>query len=175
MDTKTPPVSTSAEVKNVQEKYADVTLRLLEDHGDDFGRLTPDNEKKLRRKLYFHIIFLLSVINIMLFVSSLRHISNTYTNRYRLINPHLDMLQFLGFLKRRVYQRPSTIISTHFSMLVSFSPWKITKIIPLIGFFRIPRGSGAWALPPTATPIWQICERNHIFLGNCHLASLRCH
>ncbi|CAI7618584.1 unnamed protein product [Penicillium pancosmium] len=61
MDTKRPPVSTSAEFKTVQEKYADVTLRLLEDHGDDFGPLTPEKEKKLRRKLYFHIMFLLSI------------------------------------------------------------------------------------------------------------------
>lgn len=53
----------------VQEKNADVTLRLLEDHGDQFGPLTDEAEKKLRRKLYLRVMLLLSAINIMLFVS----------------------------------------------------------------------------------------------------------
>jgi hypothetical protein len=78
MDTKKPPVSISNEVKTVQEKYADVTLRLLEDHGDDFELLTPEKEKTLRRKLYFHIMLLLSVINIMLFVSYFGRLANSH-------------------------------------------------------------------------------------------------
>lgn len=53
----------------VEEKNADVTLRLVEEHGDQFGPLTPEAEKKLRRKLYLRIMVLLSAINIMLFVS----------------------------------------------------------------------------------------------------------
>lgn len=57
----------------VQEKNADVTLRLLEEHGDQFGPLTPEAEKKLRRKLYLRIMTLLSAINIMLFVSCTSH------------------------------------------------------------------------------------------------------
>ena len=52
----------------VNEKYADVTLRILKDHGDEFGPLTPDKEKKLRRKLYWHVMGLLSAINLLLFV-----------------------------------------------------------------------------------------------------------
>lgn len=56
-------------VQTVQESYADVTLRLVEEHGDEFGPLTPEKEKKLRRKLYFYIMGLMSVINIVLFVS----------------------------------------------------------------------------------------------------------
>lgn len=110
MDSKKPPVSTFAEVKTVQEKYADVTLRLLEDHGDAFGPLTPEKDKKLRRKLYLHIMFLHSVINIILFVSSFSDFNNGHADRYRLTNQHLDMLRFLGFLKRQVYRRRSTII-----------------------------------------------------------------
>ena len=55
--------------KTVQEKFADATLRLVEDHGDSVGPLTPEGEKKLRRKLYLRIMLLLSAINIMLFVS----------------------------------------------------------------------------------------------------------
>ena len=55
--------------QTVAEKYADVTLRLVEDHGDDFGPLTPEKEKSLRRKLYLHIMLLISAINLMLFVS----------------------------------------------------------------------------------------------------------
>lgn len=55
--------------QTVAEKYADVTLRLIEDHGDEFGPLTPEKEKSLRRKLYLHIMLLISAINIILFVS----------------------------------------------------------------------------------------------------------
>ncbi|EEY18165.1 cysteine transporter [Verticillium alfalfae VaMs.102] len=54
--------------KSVEERNADVTLRLLEEHGDKFGPLTPEAEKKLRRKLYLRVMLLLSAINIMLFV-----------------------------------------------------------------------------------------------------------
>lgn len=63
-----PEVSGHSNQKTVQEKNADVTLRLLEEHGDKFGELTPEAEKKLRRKLYLRIMLLLSAINIMLFV-----------------------------------------------------------------------------------------------------------
>ncbi|KAF7561612.1 hypothetical protein G7046_g2530 [Stylonectria norvegica] len=52
----------------VSEKYADVTLRIVEDHGKDFGPLTPENEKKLRRKLYLYVMGLLSAINLLLFI-----------------------------------------------------------------------------------------------------------
>ncbi|KAM9873462.1 cysteine transporter (major facilitator superfamily transporter) [Verticillium dahliae] len=54
--------------KSVEERNADVTLRLLEEHGDKFGPLTPEAEKKLRRKLYLRVMLLLSAVNIMLFV-----------------------------------------------------------------------------------------------------------
>ena len=57
--------------KTVAEKYADVTLRLVEDHGNDFGPLTPEKETKLRRKLYLHIMVLVSAVNFMLFVGNL--------------------------------------------------------------------------------------------------------
>lgn len=56
--------------KTVSAKYADVTLRLLEEHGDKVGPLTPEIEKKLRRKLYLRLIVLVSAINIVLFVRS---------------------------------------------------------------------------------------------------------
>lgn len=61
--------TTPSKGKTVAEKNADVTLRLLEKHGDEFGPLTPEAEKKLRRKLYLRLMTLLSAINIMLFVS----------------------------------------------------------------------------------------------------------
>uniref|UniRef100_L2G1V2 Cysteine transporter n=1 Tax=Colletotrichum fructicola (strain Nara gc5) TaxID=1213859 RepID=L2G1V2_COLFN len=63
-----PSVKSPPKGKTVSEKNADVTLRLLEQHGDDFGPLTPEADKKLRRKLYWRIMTLLSAINIMLFV-----------------------------------------------------------------------------------------------------------
>lgn len=66
-DSTTSPIPQEAETV-VNEKYADVTLRILEDHGDEFGPLTPDKEKELRRKLYWHVMGLLSGINLLLFV-----------------------------------------------------------------------------------------------------------
>ena len=62
-------IQINTHVQAVQEAYADITLRIVEEHGDEFGPLTPEKEKKLRRKLYFHIMVLVSVINIILFVS----------------------------------------------------------------------------------------------------------
>jgi hypothetical protein len=53
----------------VLEKYADVTLRFIEEHGDTVGPLTPERDTKLRWKLYWHIMLLLSLTNLMLFVS----------------------------------------------------------------------------------------------------------
>ncbi|KAH6990102.1 major facilitator superfamily domain-containing protein [Ilyonectria destructans] len=52
----------------ISEKYADVTLRIVEDHGKDFGPLTPEKEKKLQWKLYLHVMGLLSAINLLLFI-----------------------------------------------------------------------------------------------------------
>lgn len=57
----------------VEEKYADETLRIVEEHGDEFGPLTPEAEKKLVRKLYWHVMGMLSAINILLFVSKQNH------------------------------------------------------------------------------------------------------
>ncbi|KAB8274811.1 major facilitator superfamily domain-containing protein [Aspergillus minisclerotigenes] len=61
-------ITTRRAAKTVEEKYADVTLRIIEDHGDEFGPLSPEKEKKLRRKLYLNIMVLLSAINIVLFI-----------------------------------------------------------------------------------------------------------
>lgn len=60
--------STQQAHATVAEKYADITLKIIEDHGSEFGPLTPEKEKKLRRKLYLHIMVLLSAINIVLFI-----------------------------------------------------------------------------------------------------------
>jgi hypothetical protein len=77
---KSPQVKAQYVSKTVAEKYADVTLRLIEDHGDEFGPLSPEKEKKLRRKLYLHIMVLLSVINVILFVSINNHIGHQTRN-----------------------------------------------------------------------------------------------
>ncbi|RSL43831.1 hypothetical protein CEP53_011517 [Fusarium sp. AF-6] len=54
--------------KTVTEKYADVTLRLIEEHGDNVAPLTPEHAAKVKRKLYLRLMGLLSMINIMLFI-----------------------------------------------------------------------------------------------------------
>lgn len=63
-----PELPVSENGVTVQEKDADVTLHILERYGDDFGPLSPKKEKKLRGKLYWHVMGLLSAINLLLFV-----------------------------------------------------------------------------------------------------------
>ncbi|KAI5459031.1 major facilitator superfamily domain-containing protein [Mariannaea sp. PMI_226] len=66
---KLPPIGDSkVEVAIVSEKYADVTLRIVEEHGDDFSPLTAEREKSVRWKLYLNVIGLLSAINLLLFI-----------------------------------------------------------------------------------------------------------
>lgn len=56
--------------KTIQEKYADVTLRFVEDYGHSVEPLTPGRERKLLWKLYIWIMGLLTISNLMLFVSN---------------------------------------------------------------------------------------------------------
>jgi hypothetical protein len=57
-------------LKTIEEKYADVTLRLVEEYGPTLTPLTPEAEKTLDRKLYIHVMLLVCVINLALFVSN---------------------------------------------------------------------------------------------------------
>jgi hypothetical protein len=70
---KTPDaVAASPEVASllvIDQKYADETLQLVEQYDSTFGPPTPEFEKKLRWKLYLHITVLITVVNLMLFVS----------------------------------------------------------------------------------------------------------
>ncbi|CAG9982886.1 unnamed protein product [Clonostachys byssicola] len=52
----------------LSEKYADETLRLVEEYGDQVGPLTPEKESKLRFKLYLYMMGLISAINLLLFI-----------------------------------------------------------------------------------------------------------
>ncbi|ESU08344.1 hypothetical protein FGSG_11571 [Fusarium graminearum PH-1] len=63
-----PSIEPPSKGKTVTKKYADVTLRLIEEHGDHAEPLSPEEEKKVRRKLYLRLVGLLSTINIMLFI-----------------------------------------------------------------------------------------------------------
>ncbi|KAJ5956513.1 hypothetical protein N7501_010792 [Penicillium viridicatum] len=67
-DEKQPPIITYPDTKTIKENYADVTLRIIEDHGNEFEPLTPERERKLTRKLYLHIVVLVSIINLALFI-----------------------------------------------------------------------------------------------------------
>lgn len=59
----------SKPLKTISEKYADVTLGLVEEYGHTVNILTPEQERKLKRKLYAHILLLVAIINLTLFVS----------------------------------------------------------------------------------------------------------
>lgn len=61
---------TTPNEKLTAAKNADATLKFIEDHGGKFPPLSTDAEKKLRRKLYWRLMTLLSTVNIMLFVST---------------------------------------------------------------------------------------------------------
>ena len=73
IEEKTPDaVAASPEVASllvIDQKYADETLQLVEQYDSTFGPPTPEFEKKLRWKLYLHITVLITVVNLMLFVS----------------------------------------------------------------------------------------------------------
>ena len=66
----TPSIESPTKGKTVTKQYADVTLRLIEEHGDNVEPLSPEQERRVRRKLYLRLVGLLSTINIMLFVCS---------------------------------------------------------------------------------------------------------
>lgn len=96
--------------KAIETKYADETLRILELHGDSVGPLTTEKEKRLRRKLYWHIFGLLSAINLLLFVSSSFDLLFTTSNFCRLTNQLWDTPLFSACSKRPASPRPNTII-----------------------------------------------------------------
>ncbi|KAK7409657.1 hypothetical protein QQX98_008172 [Neonectria punicea] len=52
----------------ISSRAADETLQLMEQHGADVGELTPEKLKKLKRKLYFHVLLLVTFIDFMLYV-----------------------------------------------------------------------------------------------------------
>jgi hypothetical protein len=83
----------------VSEKYADVTLRLVEQYGDQFGPLTPEKEKKLRRKLYWHVMGLLSAINLLLFVCHLTQRCYLYTKFSQIDKSTLGYAAILGLFE----------------------------------------------------------------------------
>ncbi|RDW74824.1 MFS transporter-9 [Coleophoma cylindrospora] len=51
-----------------EEKYADVTLLFLQQHEHNVGPLTPEKEKKLKRKLYCYVVLLAIVIDLILYI-----------------------------------------------------------------------------------------------------------
>lgn len=59
------------QIKSISERSADATLRFIEQYGDTVGPLTSEKEKKLRRKLYLHVMVILTITNLMLFVSDM--------------------------------------------------------------------------------------------------------
>ena len=105
----------------VSEKFADETLRIVEKYGDDFGPLTTEKEKKLRKKLYLHVMGLLSAINLLLFVSPADLDFIFPANQPRSINQRLVMPPFLDCSRKRVSARLSIITLEHSSMSVSCS------------------------------------------------------
>ena len=52
----------------ISDQNADVTLRFLEEHQHLVEQLTPQKEKKLKRKLYTGLLLLLIFTNLMLFL-----------------------------------------------------------------------------------------------------------
>jgi hypothetical protein len=80
----------------VQEKFADATLRFVEQYGHSVQPMTHDEEKKLNMKLYIHVLLLLCTINLMLFVSLFYFLEKqeTILTTFRLINLHSHSLLF---------------------------------------------------------------------------------
>lgn len=75
--------------KVVSERAADETLRLVEEHGGNVGELTPQIETRLKRKICLYVLFLVTVIDLILYVCAVpaTHgvkiaITNSYGWRY---------------------------------------------------------------------------------------------
>lgn len=41
---------------------------MIKEHGSDVGELTPESEKKFKRKIYVHVLILVIIIDLMLYV-----------------------------------------------------------------------------------------------------------
>jgi hypothetical protein len=63
------PAAAVVDDQAINERYADETLRFVEQYGDAVDRLGPQEERKLVWKLHWRIMLLLSVTNLLLFVS----------------------------------------------------------------------------------------------------------
>lgn len=96
-------------LQTIEEKYADITLRLVEQYGDTVEPLTPEKERKLKYKLYLHVVLLILVINLVLFVSFLRFLETyAHADMPRLIKPPYLMHLYWASLRRPVSLAPST-------------------------------------------------------------------
>jgi hypothetical protein len=63
------PAAAVVDDQAINERYADETLRFVEQYGDAVDRLGPQEERRLVWKLHWRIMLLLSVTNLLLFVS----------------------------------------------------------------------------------------------------------
>jgi hypothetical protein len=149
----------------VSEKYADVTLRLVEQYGDQFGPLTPEKEKKLRRKLYWHVMGLLSAINLLLFVRHLTRRCYLYTKLSQIDKSTLGYAAILGLfeetgINKAQYNNLGTFFYVGtYTTLVNAKSRKLT-------YGRISCRTMAWTLSHAETPLWQICRRLGLHVGN---------
>jgi hypothetical protein len=72
VDPKVANASSSSSVNEgavISGRAADETLDLIEKHGHEIGELTPEKKKKLKRKIYIHVLLLVTFIDFMLYVS----------------------------------------------------------------------------------------------------------
>lgn len=60
---------TPKDTQTIKEKYADATLRFVEQYGHSVEPLSPEGQQKLSRKLYLNVLLLVCMVNLMLFVS----------------------------------------------------------------------------------------------------------
>ncbi|KAH7467611.1 putative transporter [Fusarium oxysporum f. sp. matthiolae] len=71
VDPKVANASSSSSVNEgavISGRAADETLDLIEKHGHEIGELTPEKKKKLKRKIYIHVLLLVTFIDFMLYV-----------------------------------------------------------------------------------------------------------
>jgi hypothetical protein len=149
----------------INAKYADVTLRILEDHGDEFGPLTPEKEKQLRRKLYWHVMGLLSAINLLLFVCHAQEGCLTCADSFRLTSQPWVILPCWACLKRPGLTRLSTTTSGLSSMLVCRA--ELPSSYVLSNTLRIHRRAVARTLCHAKASIREIRRWARLHVG-CH-------
>ncbi|KAK6197354.1 major facilitator superfamily domain-containing protein [Scheffersomyces amazonensis] len=125
-------------IKEVDEKYADLTLKLIQDYGDKVQPLTPEQEKKLVHKIYFSVVLIGFLVNFTLFLDKNAMGYATLLGLFQdahLTQESFNNLQTLFYVGYLISQVPSHILFqkirlSRYITIVTFT-WSFLSLIQL--------------------------------------------